>query len=338
MQYITEYISNSYMTLMLLAGLVVILIANRRSKIEGTQYVWTIIGLVFTLTVFEYIEKWCIAYDKPVWIMYMKAAVCYSIHPLLILFELYLIAPIKHKLLMLIPYFVEVTVIIGDLFGLGNILSYDNDHHFMGGRLHIITVLVLSVYMTGLLIWSLKFIGQREISKAVIVFFVFVSGTMTTILEYLDIVTDHTTEIASLEIFVYYFYLAAIQYSQVQAELNEKRTQLMISQIQPHFIRNSLAVIRSLCYDDPEQAVDVIDEFSNYLNRAMKLSADIELVSLRKEMEFVDNYLFLEEYGSPIKLNVVKKLENTGFNVPPLSVQPIVENALKHAFSRKQSG
>ena len=47
MQYITEYIRNSYMTLMLLIGLAVILIANRRNKIEGTPYVFAIMGITF---------------------------------------------------------------------------------------------------------------------------------------------------------------------------------------------------------------------------------------------------------------------------------------------------
>ena len=65
MQYITEYISDNYMTLMLLTGLAVILLANRRTKIEGTQYVWAIMGLAFIITVFEYLEKWCDTYNKP---------------------------------------------------------------------------------------------------------------------------------------------------------------------------------------------------------------------------------------------------------------------------------
>ena len=112
MQYITEYIRNSYMTLMLLAGLVVILIANRRTKIEGTQYVWAIMGIVFTITVFEYLEKWCDTYNKPVWILYFKALFTYSLYPLLMIMELFLIARVKHKLLILIPYFIEIPFLV----------------------------------------------------------------------------------------------------------------------------------------------------------------------------------------------------------------------------------
>ena len=103
MTILKEYISNSYMTLMLLVGLKVILIANRRTKIEGTQYVWAIMGIVFAITVFEYLEQWCDAYNKPVWILYFKAAVTYSLYPLLIILELFLITKIKRKLLIMIP-------------------------------------------------------------------------------------------------------------------------------------------------------------------------------------------------------------------------------------------
>ena len=336
MQVITEYIRDSYMTLMLLAGLTAILIANRRTKIDGTQYMWAIMGIAFVITVFEYIEIWCDTYNKPLWILYFKAAVTYSLYPLLMILELFLIAQIKHKLLIMIPYFLELPFIIADLFGTDLVYGYYEDHGFNAGVLHILPALVLCFYTVLLFVYSIKFIEQKQYSKAMIAVFVSVSAIVTTFLEYNGTVTGHTTERAALEILIYYFYLAAIYQSQMQAELNEKKTQLMISQIQPHFIRNSLSVIRSLCYDEPERAVDVIDEFSKYLDRVMKLSTDIELVSLRKEIEFVDNYLLIEEYGSRIKLNIVKKLDNVSFRVPPLSVQPIVENALKHAFDRKQ--
>ena len=337
MNILLEYFSKSYMTLMLLAGLVVILVANRRTRIEGTQYMWAIMGIVFAITVFESLEQWCDTYHKSLWILYFKAAVTYSLYPLLMILELFIIARIKHKILIMIPYFLELPFLITDLFRTNLVYGYYEDHRFIAGKLHILPALVLCFYIVLLLIHSVMFFGRKEYSKATIAIFVSCSAVLTTFLEYRGIVVGHTAEIAALEILVYYFYLAAIQHSDVQAELNDKKTQLMLSQIQPHFIRNSLAVIRSLCYEDPEKAVEVIDEFSIYLDRAMKLSADIELVSLRKEMEFVDNYLFLEEYGSPIKLNIIKRLDNTSFNVPPLSVQPIVENALKHAFNRKQT-
>ena len=121
LNYLRELIENYYITLILLAGLVIILIANRHNKIEGAKFFRALTALAFVLTLFENLEKWCDAYNKPVWILYFKAAVCYCVQPLLIIMQLYLIAPIKRKKLLLIPYAVEVAVVIADLFGLNNI-------------------------------------------------------------------------------------------------------------------------------------------------------------------------------------------------------------------------
>ena len=96
MNIIIEFIGQSYMTLMLLLGLIIIMLVNRRIKIDGVQYVWAIASLVFIITVCEYVEYWCDTYNKPIWIRYVKSAITYSLNPLLILLELYLIAPIKH--------------------------------------------------------------------------------------------------------------------------------------------------------------------------------------------------------------------------------------------------
>ncbi len=200
MQVITEYIRGSFMTLMLLAGLIVILIANHRYKIEGTQYIWAITGIVFAVTVFEYIEQWCDTYNKPLWILYLKAALTYSLYPLLVILELFIIARIKRKILIMIPYFLELPFLIADIFGTNFVYGYREDHSFNAGTLHILPALVLCFYTVLLLIYSVRFIGQEQYPKAIIAGFVSCSSVITIYLEYNGIVTGHTAEMAALEI------------------------------------------------------------------------------------------------------------------------------------------
>lgn len=64
MQVITEYLSMSYFTLIMLFGQAVILFANRKTKIRGIQYIWIIMGLVFCLTILDYLEYWTETYEK----------------------------------------------------------------------------------------------------------------------------------------------------------------------------------------------------------------------------------------------------------------------------------
>ena len=206
MNILLEYIGQSYMTLMLLLGLMIIMLANKRTKIDGVQYVWAIASLVFIITVCEYAENWCNTYNKPIWIRYAKSALTYSLNPLLILLELYLIAPIKHKILLIIPYAINVALAVSDLFGTNYIYAFGDDHNFIAGKLKIFPALVVCFYILLLTFYSCHFIKSGERSKALIVFFMSATTIITVYFEYKNIIVNHTTEIAAMEMLIYYFY------------------------------------------------------------------------------------------------------------------------------------
>lgn len=222
MQMIMEYVSQSYITLMLLAGLTVILVANRKTKIEGTQFVWIIMGLVFVLTSCEYIQYWCVTYDKPMWMMYVKTSLIYLIYPLISLLELYLVASIRHKVLIILPFAVYSVIVILNMFGLPLIYCFNADRVFIGGHLRMLPSAIMLLYLVMLMIRSPQFIKSGNISKSMIVIFMTVATILTTYFELEDIVINCTDEIAAIDILVYYFYLSAIQHSKVQEELHQQ--------------------------------------------------------------------------------------------------------------------
>ena len=162
MNMLLEYIGQSYITLILLAGLIVILLANRRTKIEGVNLVWVMIGLIFLLTLCSYAESWCYENNKPVWIRYVKSSIFYSVNPLLILLELYLIAPIRHKLLMSLPYAVNTIIAVIDLTGTNLIYGYTEDNIFLPGKLHILPALVICFYILLLTEYSIPGLQKRS--------------------------------------------------------------------------------------------------------------------------------------------------------------------------------
>ena len=345
MQYFADYFKNYFITLMLLSGLIIILIANRKNKIAGEKYVWAVTGLVFVMTLFENLEKWCIDYDKPVWILYLKAAVCYSILPLLIILGLFFIAPVKRRKLILIPYFAELAVIIADLAGLGLIYSYNAGHRFIPGILHILPAIVLSFYMIMFMYYSLGFIQRKEYTKALIVIFVSVSALLSTFLEYWNIITSHTTEVAVIDIMIYYFYLAAISHGNTQKELYEsrielerQRNKLLVMQMQPHFIFNALATIQSLCYTDSDAAADCIDVFGDYLRANIDSISSDDMISFGSELEHIEQYIKLEKASTDVHFEVIYELGVRDFTIPPLTVQPVVENAIKHGVLTRRDG
>ncbi len=112
---------------------------------------------------------------------------------------------------------------------------------------------------------------------------------------------------------------------------------LMQSQIKPHFLYNTLNSISWLCKSDPAKADEAIIRFSKFLRSNMKSLDEAELIPFEKEMEHVKNYVQLEILRFPI-IQVEYELEYEKFFIPSLTVQPLVENAIKHGVSKREEG
>lgn len=123
-----------------------------------------------------------------------------------------------------------------------------------------------------------------------------------------------------------------------ELELSETRVAVMLSQIQPHFLYNSLTAIKQLCDIDPKQAKQAIVEFSNYLRGNVDALTAKMCIPIEREMEQVKNYLSLEKKRFGDMLEVTYDLKGGDFLIPPLTVQPIVENAVRHGVTKKEGG
>ena len=119
-----------------------------------------------------------------------------------------------------------------------------------------------------------------------------------------------------------------------ELELAEGRITAMLSQIQPHFLYNSLTAIRQLCRSDPALAGETIVEFSNYLRGNLDSLLIKEPIPFERELSHVETYLALEKKRFGDKLNVVYDIRARDFFVPALSLQPIVENSVRHGITK----
>ena len=124
----------------------------------------------------------------------------------------------------------------------------------------------------------------------------------------------------------------------LEKELEESRIALMLSQIQPHFIFNVLGTIRGLCREDPEQAWHGLGDFSTYLRGNMNALANEKSIPFEMELAHVETYLRLEQMRLGKKLNVIYDIQKKDFSIPPLTLQPLVENAVKHGIFYKAEG
>ena len=123
----------------------------------------------------------------------------------------------------------------------------------------------------------------------------------------------------------------------VEAQLKESRISIMLSQIQPHFIYNTLGTIERMCLKDPQKAFDLVRNFSLYLRGNFSELDSVTPIRFADELKHVEYYVNIEKVRFP-DMRIEYDVEATEFVLPALSVQPLVENAIKHGLMRLETG
>lgn len=125
----------------------------------------------------------------------------------------------------------------------------------------------------------------------------------------------------------------------LESLVKELELQTIKAHINPHFIFNSLNSIRALVVENPERARQAITELSNILRSSMK-TEKVETVPLEKELDIVKDYLALENMRFEDRLQVQYEIDEDTLDqpVPPMMLQTLVENAIKHGISKQING
>lgn len=144
-----------------------------------------------------------------------------------------------------------------------------------------------------------------------------------------------------LEIIVIYSqHYLDIENREKRAENDEIRLRLNVAtdRMKPHYLYNVLTAIYYLCETDPAKAQYAIGLFAEYMRTTLETMENRELVAFSRELTEIEQYLSLEKIRFGDRLNIEVDVECDDFMVPPLSIQPLVENAVKHGISPKEEG
>ena len=117
-------------------------------------------------------------------------------------------------------------------------------------------------------------------------------------------------------------------------ELRHAQLQTLVNQIRPHFIYNTLATVHVFCRDDPAQAMQLIEHFNDYLHANFTAVTAKEPIPFDEELKHTKAYLAVEAALYLDALSVEYQTEVTQFRLPPLTLQPIVENSVKHGIAK----
>ena len=131
---------------------------------------------------------------------------------------------------------------------------------------------------------------------------------------------------------------AAQRSAKLEEDLRNSRITLAMSQIRTHFIFNVLNAISGLCKSDPVQADAAVVSFARFLRSNIDSMTEDKLVSFESELTRTENYVALEKIRFGDKITLIKEIGVSGFCLPPLILQPIVENAIRHGLLKKPDG
>lgn len=124
----------------------------------------------------------------------------------------------------------------------------------------------------------------------------------------------------------------------IEEKLEETRIQLLVGQIRPHFIYNTLITIQALIKIDPSKAEHMVYMFSKYLRNNIDQLTTYTKIPLENELEHILTYIEIEKVRFGDRIQFECEIEDMNLYVLALSLQPLVENAIKHGICKKEEG
>ena len=218
-----------------------------------------------------------------------------------------------------------------------------NEHNrYYGGPLKffcVFTSLLLLAYLLYMIIRESR--GLRPSDRAMPI----LSIVLILVSVWLDIRSDGSSQAItfltvalSVSCVFYYIWLHLQFVREHEEDLKARqRIQIMMSQIQPHFLYNTLSTIQALCYANPKKAAGITGDFAAYLRRNLVSLGESGLIPFPKELEHTKVYAGIEETRFP-NIHVRYDIQDGGFSLPPLTLQPIVENAIRHGVRIREEG
>lgn len=217
---------------------------------------------------------------------------------------------------------IEGTVHLGDMYILSQIVP-----------------MILVLYLIAVII----IFSKKMDLKTTVALISYVILPVITLFVQTNSTNDNTYIFVALTLSMLIIFISVVTKENIKAreresELAEAKIQLVISQIRPHFIFNTLNAISYLCATDPECAEETVAIFAQYLRGNLDFSSEKKFIPFSSELGHIKAYLHIEKLRFGERINVVYNIECDSFTLPSLSIQPIVENAVKHGICKKESG
>ena len=351
---VLDFLRFDFPSILLVCGLIVLMISNRKSKLPAA-FTLHIMAVIMILSLFvEFICKWSENDPSLAQIRYWTTILKYLISPTVLMMQIMVLVENKVlRWLLVIPNLISVlAVTIGPSVTGLTVLSFNEDYCFVEGPLRAFPFVVAFFYLLVLVIASLRFFYDVTLGYNSIVMYLAASTVIACLLEYFGIVNGIVKYVQLIDIYLYYFFLNFIYQTrmreesfkkelaltQKELELSNTNVRLLQNQISPHFIYNALFIIKALIWADQKRASDAVDDFSLYIRRNIEAMRSSDLIRFSEELEHIKAFLNIENVDDETGLKVEYYTEELDFLLSPLTVEPLVENALIHGIGTLESG
>ena len=268
------------------------------------------------------------------------AAYGYIVRPLILILFIHIVEFKKHYIAIAIIAFNTFVYATTPFTKLAFTISDDN--HYLGGPLRYFCLISSISLMAYLVIISFKNYKVRSFKDlplplfnvSIIVIGTLLDGTVGGLRQSVTFLTISMVIASAL----YYRWLHMQFVQQHENDFAaEQRIQIMMTQIQPHFLYNTLSTIQALCMTNPQQAYEITGMFGKYLRKNIDSLEQPELIPLNDEIQHAKVYSDIEKVRFP-DIEVEYIIEDGDFNLPALTVQPLVENAIRHGIRNVENG
>ena len=265
----------------------------------------------------------------------------YAVRPIILILFLYIVQPEGKRWYWWVLVGLNGAVYLTALF---SPVSFwiDQGNYYHAGPLGSSCLVVSMILLVNLLIQSLR--SRRSAGRwdgwipiLVIVMVVASIGLDYSIKEGQQPISFLTIAIIVGSVFYYIWLHLRLVREHERDLMAAQRIQIMMTQIQPHFLFNALNTIRALYAKDSPLAERTLEDFSAYLRQNLESLSQTDLIPVSKELEHTRLYAEIEKQRFP-NVQIEYRIEDTDFDVPALTIQPLVENAIRHGVRSRENG
>ena len=328
------------------------LILNRKLAVSSTKAFIAAIAVQLFVIVVDTVNYW--ADENKLFpderssqykLLVVTSMLSYMLRPVTIMVVSFIVIPdTKYRLPCSVPAIANA--VIYALNGAsGNYIYITGRQHRWNESIAGFSILYTEIFYLFLLaFFSIIYFKWDDLKRAAIVLLICIQSILTVILEETGMLADCYDTVASASLLEYYFYLSLIYQNEIQNEivrkesmLAQQKTTLLRTQIHPHFILNSLSIIRSLAKRDSKKAVECIDSFADYLSVHIRAINSDTVISFSEELRHVEAYLSLVQADTARRIDIRYDLKAVDFMLPPLTLEPLIENSVKYGTGSDNS-